>query len=471
MTTPAGHLFRQVYAALRGFGTRATQSIHFRLRTAVLMSLVVLLFTSIQTAAQTTSPNAATAAISDAAKQGFPLNAGTNVAGNVSVEAVLIPPKISKRVLGGVVGRDYAVIALTISNRSSDSSLIVHNIFIDYTNWGMSGASNGSCSPTTNAAQVPWQASSNPCQVSSVESRIVRGQLLDRQPWTSRNWIIRALQGLGSIATAYEFTLSGQHAIQSIGAFTGQGEPAVEMFWPDATIGQMNRISDLGFQVNKVIPKESSDVVVAFFPIDRFLTPGLRKLFLSSPALFFATDALVLDQTARKKAEAFVGPIFGNNKDTEKTFVNELATGSLSSENQKIHQFLQKLSLNNVHITVGGAMTVDVNDLPPIVNSVDFTLPDGKKLSDVLGSAGTVNAVIGGSFLAGGQVAIVEAQDLGISGVTAVQDQSTDKQLYFKFTLSKAIPTTQQQLTFTVTKKNAQGVTIQSPGFVYKLKQ
>jgi hypothetical protein len=69
----------------------------------------------------------------------------------------------------------------------------------------------------------------------------------------------------------------------------------------------MNRISDLGFQTNKVIPKASSDIIVTFFPLDRFLTPGLKELFIKSPALFFSPYALQFDPKGKKEINQLIG--------------------------------------------------------------------------------------------------------------------------------------------------------------------
>jgi hypothetical protein len=428
------------------------------------------------------------AEVQQATKQGFPLTTTTTVTGSVSVEAVLIPPAVAKHVFGKTVADNYAVIALTISNRSAEATLIVHSIFIDYSRWILSGSSNAdSCEesspqpvkpgsdsqvPAPEAPKTPpaaqsnssaihvkcnppqsWQAETTPSQIASAESRIVRGQLLDRQPWTTRNWVIRALQAAGSIAQAYTFTLSASHAIQSIGAFNGQIVPAAETFWPDSTIGQMNRISDMGFQVNKVIPKESSDIVVSFFPIDRFLTPGLKKLFISSPAIFFAPYSMILDKTARDKLAPLITPLFDSPEDA-KAFMRKLPSAAVSSDKQTVSvmNFLNQASLNTVRVIVGGAMTIDVNNVPPAIDSVDIPASGGVSTADLLGKAGDVQGTIKGSFLTGGQPAIVEAGQLDISSVTAVTDGSTDKQLNFK-----------------MTKKNAQGATVESPTFDYQI--
>jgi hypothetical protein len=230
----------------------------------------------------------------NAAQQGIPLRANLNVTDNVSIEAVLLPKNVCSRVFGKEIANNYAAVQLTISNRSDQASLIVHSVFIDYSQWALSGFSSQASAPGGNAVQ-PWQANTNSSQIASVEYRIARGQLLDARPWTARNITIRALQAVASIASAYAFAITDKDSVRGITAFSGQVVPAAEAFWPDSTIGQMNRISDIGFQVNKVVSKQSSEIIVAFFPIDRFLPTTLKKLFLKNPAPFFAPYTMLLD--------------------------------------------------------------------------------------------------------------------------------------------------------------------------------
>src|SRR5215472_8464531 len=245
--------------------------------------------------------NPAAKVVKDAAKKGFPLTSTTDVSANISVEAVLIPARIGKAVFGKETSNNYAIIALTISNRRSDESFIVHGVFIDYSQWLLSGGSPYSAPqpyPTPKKKQnplPPWQQWTLGNQTDSVENRIVRGELPGRQAWTSLNPVLRALQGAGSIATRVTLVTTSQFRIRGIGAFNGSAIPAARAFWPDAAVAQINRISDFGFQVNKAIPKQSSDIVVAFCPIDRFVPPDLAPLFVSSPAVLFAPLAASLD--------------------------------------------------------------------------------------------------------------------------------------------------------------------------------
>lgn len=337
--------------------------------------------------------NPAAKVVKDAAKKGFSLTSRTDVSGNISVEAVLIPARIGKTVFGEETSNNYAIIALTISNRSSDESFMVHGVFIDYSQWLLSGGSPYSAPPLFRArkktknplpSRQRWTLGN---QIDSVENRIVRGELPDRQPWTRRNWVLRALQGAGSIATGVTLVTSSQSRIRGIGAFNGSAIPAPRAFWPDATIAQINRISDFGFQVNKAIPKQSSDIVVAFCPINRFVPPDLAPLFVSSPSVLFAP----LDASLGPKVSAQIGryikavvndaeiknwmnhepQVISGQCGAPKANAGATTSGSLEKACQTA-ELVNRLSLNVVRVKVSGTMTVDVNKVPPQIRDVDL---------------------------------------------------------------------------------------------------
>src|SRR5580692_8345377 len=252
--------------------------------------------------------------LQDAKAEGFNMPADLPVTGNTTVEAVLLPAAVSKGLFGKAIAKQYAVIELTISNKSQDAALIVTSVFIDYSEWLLSGsakalAASGLSAPQANPPATFLSATAN--QVASVEYRIVRGEALDAQAWTARNWSMRLLQFFGVIATGSDFAFTEVGILKSIGAYTGQVIPAAQVLWPDGTVAQVDRISDFGFHTNKVIPKQASDIVVAFFPLDRFITPGLKKLFLRSPALFFVPAAALVDQAVRSQIIGILQRLLG----------------------------------------------------------------------------------------------------------------------------------------------------------------
>ena len=376
--------------------------------------------------------------LQDAKARGFSMAADTSVGGNVTVEAVLLPASVSKTLFGKAISNQYAVIELTISNKSHDATLIVHSIFIDYSEWLLSGTAKALA-----AAGLPGQPSANPQaaepttfqsfqsatsnQLASVEYRIARGEALDAQAWTSRNWTMRLLQFLGVIATGSEFTFKETGIVKSIGAFTGQVVPAAQVLWPDGTVAQLDRISDFGFRANKVIPKEASDIVVAFFPLDRFITPELKKLFLASPAVFFVPAAALVDKTVRAQIIGVLQRLVGAAQVRPDDSVEALLS------NSKIKGLLDGISLNKIRVQVGGVLSVDIDAVPAKIDSVKLDDPTAR-----WDGTHPITGVIQGSLLSNGQPKIDESNQYGITIDTAPNQSSSD-QLRFTLHLSGTV--------------------------------
>jgi hypothetical protein len=389
--------------------------------------------------------------LQDAKIQGFALPSDMAARSNVRVEAVLLPPAVSKALFGKAISSRYAVIELTISNKSQDAAFIVHSVFIDDSEWLLSGTTKAMAAAglAVEAGAAPQSVTAN--QIASVEYRIARGEALDAQAWTARNWAMRLLQFLGVLATGSEFTFKETGIVKGIGAFTGQVVPAAQVLWPDGTAGQLDRISDFGFRANKVIPKEASDIVIAFFPLDRFLTPGLKKLFLASPAVFFVPAAALVDKTVRGRMigvlQRLVGAVQVRPDDSVEAILS----------NSKIKGLLDSISLSKIRVEVDGILSVDIDTVPARIDSVTFDAP-----TTPWDGAHPITGVLHGAFLSDGQPEIDESKQLGIT-VEAAPDQASGNQLRFTLHLSKAVATG-TILHFHVTKTNASR-TIASPPF------
>lgn len=440
-----------------------------------------------------------------AAKNGNGLQTQTTVNGNVHAQAVLIPKVDAYRIFGREIADHYAVIEVNVSNKSPDAALILQGIFMDYSQWPLSGATRHEL----NAARSTdsFQASTFPNQVATVESRVVRGQLLDAQTDTLRNRFIRWLTLAGNLAGAFTFSINEQGIVKGIAAATGVGIPGVATAWPDKTIAQLNRISDFGFQTNKVIGKQGSEVLVCFFPIDRFLTPGFRKIFLKSPALFFAPLQMLVDKTIRNDVNAAVGDLLqgfpftvddlradlpcyllidhqpkstaGYRQCLDKFGLElvkdprtndespQVKTSSDATVNKGYFESFQRymaldfiggVSLNRVVVTVDGVMSVDINTVAARLDEVEMGKVDkcGDARSqcfwtDLTADDGVRKGVIHGAYLTGGTVALAEQQSLKITDPKSLPEESTDRELHFSFKLGQPLPS-QTSLHFTVTK-------------------
>jgi hypothetical protein len=253
------------------------------------------------------------ASLKAAGTAGTPLDTTSNVSDSLNIEAVMLPSDVVQRVFGKEVSENYAVIEVNIANRNPASAFILHSLYIDYGDWALAQGYD----LATAAQDAPtYTARTKSTQVSSVEYRIIRGEVMDRQPFTIRNVILNTMKGVGTAATAFAFPFSGDVS-RGISAWNGGVVPAVDTYWPDSTQGQLNRISDYGFRNNKVIPQESADIVVAFFPISRFLPKALKHVFLKNPAAFFSPLMLAIDPNQEKSVEEILESGLGNQSDVK----------------------------------------------------------------------------------------------------------------------------------------------------------
>jgi len=388
------------------------------------------------------------ATLQNAAQKGLPLTATSNVSDVTAIQAVLIPASLARRVFGREVSENYAVVELIISNQDPKAALVIHGIFLDYSLWtlGNPANSNQGSSPRLDATQTANIGT----QVASIESRLVRGEMIDAQQWSLRNWTIRSLTALGAVAAGFEFPFSGDVA-KGIASFNGIVVPGASTLWPDGAVNQINRISDFGFQSNKMIPKQGSDILVAFFPINRFLTPSFRKQFLANPAGLFLPMEMIADPQSKdfvKLLEHLFDAGSAENLDSfRKKALQVMLAASCNPNDQspdcKLQGFLNSLSLSNLRVVLEGVMTVDVASVPATIYSVDFD--SGNSDSSIWTTLNKAQlGKISGVFLTNGTPAVVDDAGKAIPGLTisSVTDGSTDNELHFTMELTNCIPPT-----------------------------
>lgn len=475
---------------------------------------------------------AADSAKKDAAKAaegGIALKATTNVKDYVDIQVVLLPRKQAKRVFSKEIASHYAVMQVLIDNRSEDAAFVLHSIFADYAGWALGGVP--SAAQLTSALTVTGGSSSSagPCpqepdnvkaaayqtvscagQVASIESRVIRGELQDASTWTVRNTLIRAAVLVGAVASGIP-AFGSKDAVKYVGAYNGQFVPGMEVFLPDSTVTQINRVSDFGFQTNKVFGKGLSDPIYAFFPLDRFLTPGMKNIFLNAPAVFFAPAQIFVDKHFGKLQSQVdemknliedlvpaISPLCDENNavtpcltqkqrdqkmlrlltkscsktgytttgvKTHETKINKAKTGDTETEDvncddaQAAQHMINQISLNSANILVQGVMTVNVAIVPATIT--DITFDEGNDSLDVWTVTGKDHAAtMTGSFLTGGVPEVTsvdlptgknEKGDKYIEAISVVSEGSSDTKLQFKLQLKDKIDSG-SKLHFQVTK-------------------
>jgi hypothetical protein len=292
---------------------------------------------------------------------------------------------------------------------------------------------------------------------------------------------MRLLTLAGSLAGGYSFSIKEKGILRGLEAFSGILVPGVKEAWPDSTIEQLNNISDFGFRTNRAIPKQGAEIIVGFFPIERFLTPGFRKLYLKSPALFFSPLQMLVDKKIQKDVMAALD--LGLEKELadmreklpcyisvseyldgkqvsdyeickieleveEKTPGSRIITVIPGREAKAFRalNYLNAVSLNNVTVVIDGVMSVNSSAIAAKLDELVFdNVADcGDDQSpcfwaDTETGDGVRKGTLKGSYFTGGSIVIDEAAKLGFTDLKTISDNSDDQTLHFSFKLTKPV--------------------------------
>jgi hypothetical protein len=418
-------------------------------------------------------------ALSDAKKQGTPLPAQANVRDNVGVTAVLLPYNAVRRLFGADIAKTYAVVELDISNRSADAAFVIHSAYIDTEHWALGGGTKGQSAGTKDPN--PSRAGTYAHQYASVEARVVRGQLLDAQMWTGRNWTVRLLTLAGSLASASTFAFREQGIVKGIGVFGSDFVPGVAAAWPDGTVNQLNRVSDFGFQTNKVIAKQNADIVLCFFPMNMFLSEPFRDIFIKAPGLFSSPyqilftdqnkpyrETLNISDDLRKKAiklhecysKVFETPASKPGDGSLAAVVDDSLTSicktqlqdSANTDTLELLAYIGRFGLQNISAFVDGIMTVDVDSIPATIDGVTFT---GDPTQNSFWAAkATVKGSLQCRLCQNGKVAVTVTDSSGKTTTLVVDTMgATSSEVDFSFTVPDTSIVTGNKLAFTITKQ------------------
>jgi hypothetical protein len=416
---------------------------------------LVILFTQIsmvhaqQQAPAAPAPNDPT---KDVTKGPSLLIGARSVNNSVGVSATLLTYPAVRRIFGKEIADTYAVAQLTVSNRNPDAAFVLHSAYLDLTDWAFGGHRE----PIKPHDLKDYQAGTRPNEIASVEARLARGQLIDAQMWSRRNWTMRLLTLAGAVAGSVVFDV-GETGAKYIAAINGTMIPGVAVAWPDGTVNQLNRISDFGFQTNKVFPKESADIIVCFFPMDLFLSPGLKQIFQDTPALFLSPRQILFTE-GNQKARATLGvktewvePAKRLMMCPDQPCRDAFAKAEGGKDVEKFLSFIDSFGANRITAVVDGVMTVEVDSIPAAIDDIKF---DGDATKQSFWAPGDHKAALLCRYCAGGQVSIDEAATLGITDVKVQSDQLDEHQLTFSYKLTKPIDIG-TVLHFVVTKPSA----------------
>ena len=479
------------------------------------ISLLALTFSPIADAqdAAKTSPSAGTTMV-DANPPGSPpaklqaqkLQAVATVKESIVVEAGLLTPESAKHLFGGWVADHFAVVQVTIGNHSRDQQFILQDIYFDYSDWALSGVySNCTGDDGCGASTLQdYQAGTKAGQISSIGALEVHDSLKSASTFSRRNFVVNGLVMIG--AAAGGFTILGPTVFgQALTGFTSDGIPALQKFWPDRSIDQQSNLLKYGYQDKLVIAKEDPGKTYAFFPISRFLTSGLAKLYKEEPAVFFNVAELYIDPTvaesSKKKSDLkalkstidklinqtvgktltdgdvmvdLLSPCTGTNSNDCGLTGTEDEKAQKAREIQIVKRLLAKASLNCTRVVVNGIMTVDVDTIPATLTKISF---DDESKGEALfsDSKDKATGVIEGKYLSNGtpKITAVSVPDdktakvddyIVKDSVAAVAAGSTDSELHFTLQFTDKPLPTGSKLTFQVVKSSSKSVNNDSTG-------
>jgi hypothetical protein len=102
---------------------------------------------------------------------------------------------------------------------------------------------------------------------------IVRGLSLEQADYTPRDFVVHALDAIGTVMSA-ALPVGGTVYKNATGVYTGGFLPGFKTVWTDHSVDQLNLLSDIGFSSSTnyktVVPKSGSVMFVIFVPSKQF---------------------------------------------------------------------------------------------------------------------------------------------------------------------------------------------------------
>jgi len=276
---------------------------------------------------------------------------------------------------------------------------------------------------------------SKPGQVATVGALDVQDQLTEASVFSRRNLIVNGLVLVGTVAGGYAF-IGSTAWTQGIGAYNSAFIPGFQKFWPDRRIDQEKNVLSLGYRTDQstAIAKDDHGSYYAFFPLAAFLVPELKALFLSDPAAFLNPAEVLFDISGRHTgsgggmAKSFKSKSKKGSEESLRDFLLDIvaaipggsqpqSTDEAARRGQSVKLLLelaapcteqdchpydkdtqqrilaekflfQHASLNAVKIVARGVMTVNVESIPPTIDTVTFdNEKDGSSLWTVQSAA------------------------------------------------------------------------------------
>jgi len=138
-----------------------------------------------------------------------------------------------------------------------------------------------------------------------------------------------------------------------------------------------------------------------------------------------------------------------------------------TQDEQAVFNIIDGLSLNRIHLVIGGVMTTEVMAIPATIENVSFD--GGNNVASLWTTQATgIKANLVGQYLQDGVISIQEADKYGIKDIKVETDSSCDRFLNFSLSLTKTIPN-DAHLHFVVTKTAKDKVPIKGTQFDFQV--
>jgi hypothetical protein len=176
------------------------------------------------------------------------VNKGFEAPPDVACSMSLLTYTETSDIFGLRVAKDYVAVQVVVRNLNQQDEYLLHD--------------------------VQLAVDTDPCgsfsQFDGGRDRLlVRAVALRNQFTDPRNWAVRILEGVGTVASTAVGFASRDYSL-GLGVFNGVS-PAVRAIFPDYTVDQLNRLSDLAFtssgQTRTVVSKNGVVMFVTFFPV------------------------------------------------------------------------------------------------------------------------------------------------------------------------------------------------------------
>lgn len=315
---------------------------------------------------------------------------------HIKVYSTVLAPKDVADIFGRRIAKRFIAIQVTIANHNRDLQFLIHDVTINRCKGG-SGSDNKDFLSRVNEivskadiklslnaklmksiSSPPVSASGggNSFRMSSIDIKLLRGVAEKGYALDPRNLTIRLLRGAGAIAGGIMgVTTFGASYAPSMAAFNGPFITSVERTFPDFTLNQVNRLNDVAYESNSLVPRQQAKIMVVFVPQSFYMDKQQMRQFYDDPGAL--EEALQLLAAVIDVEGTFVEELEGQPPLVTDYLIDGAESKKFQSDKPEVHGILIGRFLSGAKIGFSGpapeGMNVAIKDTPTF-NNLEFTL-------------------------------------------------------------------------------------------------